>query len=107
MQTIHYLHLRRQNIRGEPGKDYPIFSTNILCKINPTNPGCGGGAGGANGAGAVDADAREARKNRQNRQNGNRRKGGRRGNRNGRTNPQQGGNNSNFQDEIANGRVPG
>merc|ERR1712113_1237121 len=59
----------RQNIRGEPGKDYPIFSTNILCKINPTNPGCGGGAGGANGAGAVDADAREARKNRQNRQN--------------------------------------
>ena len=55
----------------------------------------------------MDADAREARKNRQNRQNGNRRKGGRRGNRNGRTNPQQGGNNSNFQDEIANGRVPG
>merc|ERR1712088_1052972 len=29
------------------------------------------------------------------------------GNRNGRTNPQQGENNSNFQDEIANGRVPG
>ena len=24
----------------------PIFGTNILCKINPTNPGCGGGGGG-------------------------------------------------------------
>ena len=23
----------------------PIFGTNILCKINPTNPGCGGGGG--------------------------------------------------------------
>merc|ERR1711992_366621 len=35
----------RKNIPGEPGKDYPIFSTNILCKINPANPGCRGGGG--------------------------------------------------------------
>ena len=27
----------------------PIFGTNILCKINPTNPGCGGGGGGGGG----------------------------------------------------------
>ena len=39
----------RKNIPGEPGKDYPIFSTNILCKINPANPGCGGAGGGNNG----------------------------------------------------------
>ena len=34
------------------GKDYPTFGSNILCKINPTNPGCGGGGrsgGGGNG----------------------------------------------------------
>lgn len=37
----------RKNIPGEPGKDYPIYGTNILCKINPQNPGCGGGGGGA------------------------------------------------------------
>lgn len=44
----------RKNIRGEPGKDYPTFGSNILCKINPTNPGCGGGGrsgGGGNGGG--------------------------------------------------------
>ena len=23
------------------GKDYPIYSPSILCKINPRNPGCG------------------------------------------------------------------
>ena len=36
------------------GKDYPTFGSNILCKINPTNPGCGGGGrsgGGGNGGG--------------------------------------------------------
>lgn len=37
----------RKNIPGEPGKDYPIYGTSILCKINPQNPGCGGGGGGA------------------------------------------------------------
>merc|ERR1712037_876277 len=42
----------RKNISGEPGKDYPTFGSNILCKINLTNPGCGGGGrsgGGGNG----------------------------------------------------------
>ena len=23
------------------GKDYPVYSPSILCKINPRNPGCG------------------------------------------------------------------
>jgi len=45
----------RASIPGEPGKDYPTFGTNILCKINPRNPGCGGsggsGKGGGNGGG--------------------------------------------------------
>jgi len=44
----------RKNIPGEPGKDYPTFGANILCKINPRNPGCGGsggGGGGGNGGG--------------------------------------------------------
>ena len=33
----------------------PIFGTNILCKINPTNPGCpvGGGGGGGKKANGV------------------------------------------------------
>jgi len=35
----------KRNIPGTPGKDYPIFSTNILCKINPANPGCSSGGG--------------------------------------------------------------
>jgi len=39
----------RKNIPGEPGKDYPIYGTNILCKINPSNPGCGGRSGGGAG----------------------------------------------------------
>merc|ERR1711874_703134 len=39
----------RKNIPGEPGKDYPIYSISILCKINPKNPGCGGGNGGGKG----------------------------------------------------------
>jgi hypothetical protein len=40
----------RSAIPGEPGKDYPIYSTNILCKLNPRNCG-GGGGGGRGGAG--------------------------------------------------------
>ena len=35
-------HLRK-NIPGEPGKDYPINSFNIVCKLNPRQ--CGGGGG--------------------------------------------------------------
>ena len=34
----------RQNIPGEPGKDYPIHGPSILCKLNPRQ--CGGGGGG-------------------------------------------------------------
>merc|ERR1712008_37932 len=41
----------RKAIPGEPGKDYPIYGTSFLCKINPTNPGCGGGGGGGGGGG--------------------------------------------------------
>merc|ERR1712080_383370 len=32
----------RQVIPGEPKEDYPIYSTSILCKLNPKNPGCPG-----------------------------------------------------------------
>jgi len=32
----------KQNIPGEPGKDYPINNVSILCKLNPKNPGCPG-----------------------------------------------------------------
>merc|ERR1711953_339170 len=42
----------RKNIPGEPGKDYPIYSTSDLCKINPKNPGCGGSANGNGGDGS-------------------------------------------------------
>jgi len=41
----------RKNIPGEPGKDYPTYGINILCKINPRNPGCGGGGGGRKAGG--------------------------------------------------------
>jgi len=27
----------REVIPGEPRQDYPIYSTNILCKLNPRN----------------------------------------------------------------------
>ena len=37
----------RKNIPGEPGKDYPINSFSIVCKLNPRQ--CGGGGGSANG----------------------------------------------------------
>ena len=33
------------------GKDYPTYGINILCKINPRNPGCGGGGGGRKAGG--------------------------------------------------------
>merc|ERR1719384_2562443 len=90
----------RKNIPGEPGKDYPIFGTNILCKINPRNPGCGGGGGGKKGNG--------------NDGGGNGNNGGGSGN-NGhkreatRTNGgnAQRGNKASFQDEIAKGNIPG
>ena len=35
----------RKSIPGEPGKDYPIYSIDILCKINPGQ--CGGARSGA------------------------------------------------------------
>ena len=50
-----------KNIPGEPGKDYPIFGTNILCKINPQNPGCGGGAKPRSGRQNSDYEAAIAR----------------------------------------------
>ena len=37
----------RRNIPGEPGKDYPINSFSIVCKLNPRQ--CGGSGGGGNG----------------------------------------------------------
>ena len=37
----------RQNIPGEPGKDYPIHGPSILCKLNPRQ--CGGQGGSGNG----------------------------------------------------------
>ncbi len=53
----------RRNIPGTPGKDYPIFSTNILCKINPTMAHCRNkGSGGQN--------QRRKNGNGQNRKNG-------------------------------------
>ena len=38
----------RRNIPGEPGKDYPINSFSIVCKLNPRQ--CGGSGGGGNGS---------------------------------------------------------
>ena len=35
----------RQNIPGEPGKDYPIHGPSILCKLNPRQCGNQGGSG--------------------------------------------------------------
>ena len=39
----------RRNIPGEPGKDYPIHSFSLVCKLNPKQ--CGGQASANNGGG--------------------------------------------------------
>lgn len=94
----------RKNIPGEPGKDYPIFSTNILCKINPRQCGGGGGGGGNNGG--------NGRKN----GNGNGRNGQQKKNGGNRQQQQQGGSNNqgranksnaDFQAQIKEGKIPG
>ena len=36
LETFDHLPLRRA-IPGEPGRDYPIYSIDILCEINPRN----------------------------------------------------------------------
>ncbi len=53
----------RKSIPGEPGKDYPIYSIDILCKINPGQ--CGGArsspAAGKAAQGAKPAPAPQVR----------------------------------------------
>merc|ERR1712079_346623 len=66
----------RKNIPGEPGKDYPIYSISILCKINPKNPGCGGGNGGGKGDKNGGGNGGKGGNNRPNGGNGNGGNGG-------------------------------
>ena len=51
MQIIQLLSTERTHFYA--GKDYPIYGTSILCKLNPSNPGCGGRGGGGAGGGAA------------------------------------------------------
>lgn len=99
----------RKNIPGEPGKDYPIFSTNILCKINPRQ--CGGGGGGGNGNGRKNGgSAAAAGGNGRNGNGGQKRKNGaNNGQRQQINNNQDRSNkaNADFQAQIKEGKIPG
>ncbi len=105
------LNVSRRNIPGEPGKDYPIFSTNILCKINPRNPGCGAG-GGSNGnrnknGGGGGQKANNNGGQRRNNNAGSKKSPSSNGN-SGSGNAARGNrNNADFQSQIAQGKIPG
>ena len=71
------------------GKDYPTFGPSILCKLNPSNPGCGRKSGGGGG-----------NKGGRSRQNKNAQRAGRTGN-------NKAASNADFQAQIANGEIPG
>lgn len=84
----------RRNIPGEPGKDYPIYSIDVLRKINPRQFGGQPATKSGNGNGSNGGRQQNPR-------------GGRNGNNNGRRNNGNNNNKSQYFEQIAQGQIPG
>ncbi|TRY78220.1 hypothetical protein TCAL_15311 [Tigriopus californicus] len=85
----------RRNIPGEPGKDYPIYSIDVLRKINPRQFGDQSSNKNGNGNGANTGGQQDLR-------------GGRNSGKNGRQNKRNNSvNKSQYLEQVAQGQIPG